>query len=122
MKGKFLIKELEGNYILLQVLEMDERFRAMSILKTNKFEASNGISIMSEARPLINLSGDKVERIYLRGTAKEDDYLPIVKKVDNPKQEIEEIKKALREWGKNWEGWKDNERNEEDKDIFVVWD
>ena len=77
---------------------------------------------MSEARPLINLSGDKVERIYLRGIAKEDDYLPVVKKVDNPKQEIEEIKKALREWGKDWEGWKDNERNEEDKDIFVVWD
>jgi len=126
MKGKFYLKEFPGNYIVFQVLEMDERFRRKPEEGEKFYVYSDNdgidIEISSSEFPMIkqNILPRKIYKVYLRGATINLDYNVSVYKSDSSKKDIERIKKALREWAEKWEGWdKEKEKNKDDV-IFIV--
>jgi len=102
VKGKFRIEVWEGNQIVFQVLEMDERFRRER--EEHIFTASNGIRVKSYSHSAI-YSRKEIKEVYLRGSETGMDFLVTSATVASPERETARLKTALKEWAEKWKGW-----------------
>lgn len=105
VKTKCKLK-IKGNTLEFQILEMDERFRSELATGFNSFKSENEWRIISLINPVLN-PGKK--EIHLRGIDRRKDYnevLWILNSEQEAKQAKAEIIEALKDWAKNWEGWK----------------
>ena len=113
-KIKFRL-EVWGSTVLFQVLEMDERFRCGVYDEQLDYTSkkSGGFVVMSQDSPDL---GNYY--ICLRGLNKDrDDDVVQVKICGGQKQAesyAQNIYTALRDWAENWEGWIEDEKNEEE--------
>lgn len=112
-KIKFRL-EVWGSTVLFQVLEMDERFRCNNENPFLEHTAKNGICVYSEDIPFLALSSAS---IYLRGrNICGDEYVSCSRQeTDSEAYEFaQKIIEALKDWAENWEGWIEDEKNEEE--------
>ena len=113
-KIKFRL-EVWGSTVLFQVLEMDERFRCGVYDEQLDYTSkkAGGFVVMSLDSPYL---GDYF--ICLRGLNKDKDDDVVQRKVYGGQREVESyaqnIYTALRDWAENWEGWIEDEKNEEE--------
>lgn len=99
--------EVWKNVVIMQILEMDERFRNERLKSyAPEFESSNGYLVRSSSQSSLGKN-----YIYLRGIDKGYDY-DISSKIFNTEKEAESYKKdiicALKDWSENWPGFKEN--------------
>ena len=106
MKIKFILKTLEDDQLLFQVLEMDERFR-----DRNSFKTSNGWNVISGGGPDLNWP---MKTIFLQGVVRARDKQAQVFVAISPEQVKSEIIAALQDWAANWEGF------EEVHDVYCI--
>ncbi len=115
MKPKIKIRlEVWGSSLVMQVLEMDERFRRGGLNSPNDYLTRSGIKISSWVVPALDVGG-----VYLFGSQKEYDN-GIGTRLYNSNREAEEkrtdILLALKEWANNWEGFKEDKVEETNND------
>lgn len=102
---KFRIEVLPGNWLLFQVLEMDERFRSKSLELTNSLNINDISEIRSYSYPSIS---NKDKTIYLRGCDKLSDLLPSFLKIEtSPEMAKKDILGVLSNFWR-WEGFKND--------------
>lgn len=107
MKIKFILKTLEGNQLLFQVLEMDERFRRGKDGGTEVFKARNGWRVGSLDSPNIEPVG---KTIFLRGRKLEKDKKATIITASFDRDAValkSEIIAALQDWAVHWGGFQD---------------
>jgi hypothetical protein len=100
--------------VMMQILEMDERFRAQPYSDNFFYVASNGIVVKSSMKPYLG-----ARQIFLRGENSECDYLITSMEFDteqNAQEYLDEVKDALREWSENWSGWAEEKQRD---NVFV---
>ncbi len=107
-KLRYALYEINRN-IIFTIFEQDERFlnRSFSHASYSKFNfhSSNNWLVKSAGMPEININ---THTIYLRGSSKDmDNRISIVTNEHNPQKIIDQIDEALREWSKDWSGWRD---------------
>lgn len=109
--------EKQGNRaILFEVLEMDERFRSKVEDKMKKFEAKNGLKVISSFCPDSN-----TKEIFLRGDDNECDDVVCIsncKTIKERDETYDKILEALRDWADNWEGWKEEKPPKKEDTIY----
>lgn len=79
---KVLLKELEGGYLLFQILEQDERIR--SAFSEEKTCPETGYKIASWDCPDLLMNNMDNKSIFLRGANKKRDFYPVVREVCDP--------------------------------------
>ena len=93
---KFILKEMAGNQLMFQVLEMDERFRAKHGELNILFKASNGCEIKSSCQSDICNAIKCI--IFLRGSNNNHDFdISICKCADAPETK-KQILQTFAEW------------------------
>jgi len=122
MKGKFWIKQIE-NVILFKVLEMDERFRALT-------DIGFGHEYAPKAKNLLHVNSfDHPEicsfSVALRGKDKSKDNLVVTlefESIDKAAQYKNILVESLKDWAENWTWWDRKEEKEYDyeREIFEV--
>jgi hypothetical protein len=121
-KIKLRIVEFEGNQVVIQILEMDERFRrSINSKELNLFESKTGYIINSSHSPFFNNS----KNIYLRGIGKNHDLSICTIEFDNKKEKetyLQDLKCSLIDWANNWEGFKENNQIKTDSSIDYIWE
>jgi len=87
--AKIWLVERPGNQLVMQVLEMDERFRA----KTGYYKHHNHIRSAE-------FTDMNFEDVWLRGFRDDEDF-----KISNCKRDRCDVITSLRDWDANWSGW-----------------
>lgn len=94
--------------LAMQVLEMDERFRAENLDTSKSFVARNGVRIVSSGCP--QLRWPDRPAVYLQGTLHtKDDLLTLVAFNTNKERDryLADCIEALKEWAKDCDVFKD---------------
>jgi hypothetical protein len=102
--------------LMLQVLEMDERFRRAGGAEIKEHTAPNGLKIVSDQWPYMILHANHLYSIHLRGTCLAEDYKPEATHFEtNAGRDAtyDAVVAALRDWSANWPGFKDPVSKEE---------
>lgn len=97
--------------LAVQILEMDERFRAE---KSLMYKSKNGFKIMSEFSPTLSdlratERSKKFKGVFLRGYRGSCDYdIPMLRFPSNQERDTykAQLIEALNDWKVNYEGWK----------------
>lgn len=101
--------------LVMQILEMDERFRNDDFTSAMSYISANGVHIESSSSP--NIHWDDIRDFYsihLRGYDSPDDYKIVVKYFDNNNDRdkaYDLFVEALKDWAENWEGWKEKKKS-----------
>jgi len=132
-KVKVRIELVGANQILFQVLEMDERFRASEsykehMLNSDEFKIFRSVSSMDN--PAIGGSSDEYGdgdiNIWLRGCLTSSDFRVTLwdsSSLNEALKFIIELKKALKDWAENWEGFQDKEpKNVQESDNLTIFE
>jgi len=109
-KIKIKIDKVNDRQMLMQILDMDERFRNTEGSAELIYCTSNGFKIMSSHSPFIP-AGIRGSEVFLRGKNKyRDNYLVLFER-EHPDTWIEEFKRAIEDWAENWPGWGEDEED-----------
>lgn len=111
--GTFRLEELADKSVLLQVIEMDEAFRAGEKRLSPTFVASNGVRVNSLVSPCFVPT--EPNTIYLRGTDRKGDMQASVGKPCSR----DKLAKALKDWDEHWPYWTSALSDEEINDIIA---
>lgn len=101
-----------GKSVLFQVEWMDKRFlwTERGAPSSRSYRATNGVQVASGAEPELRVEDGKIKSIWLQGYIKnarceiQHVFFHTLTAAAQAKEQIEE---ALRDWAKNWEGWKE---------------
>jgi hypothetical protein len=96
------------NEVYFEILSMDEKFRA-SLFMATEFRACNGMRVCSVSHPKLYETGV----IFLRGgDCKAYDFAKLKFEDEfhgrkDARRYLRELHLALKDWDRNWPGWKD---------------
>ena len=115
MNGKIKLSiGVWGSQVLIQIHEMDQRFRANPDTPKQSFIASNGFSVFSASSPAINQLKDGYPRLsdslHLWGGKSSVDNVQLsynFASQEEAKIYVSRLKEALHDWSQNWEGFKE---------------